>query len=224
MKFYQLKWWIGTQYIPKRAYTSVTAWFMAMSISPRPRQKWGNTSRTFFSPSLNTSKDWPHKNTHIHIEFKLPQTSKYKNISHNCNIFSKKNLKCIRCSKNEQLIYMTRKCKYSTLVLRESWGPKIYSSTYPRHGGRTVQASLSSVISPRDISLACSVSILGSPPKTSHISDNQLTFHPLFTWVHTTYIQRLMITKLIIDPGFKCTSEQWNPQMGYKEGPIRSTS
>lgn len=51
---------------------------------------------------------------------KLPQTSKYKNISHNCNIFSKKNLKCIRCSKNEQLIYMTRKCKYSTLVLRES--------------------------------------------------------------------------------------------------------
>lgn len=83
MKFYQLKWWIGTQYIPKRAYTSVTAWFMAMSISPRPRQKWGNTSRTFFSPSLNTSKDWPHKK-------KLPQTSKYKNISHNCNIFSKK--------------------------------------------------------------------------------------------------------------------------------------
>lgn len=72
MKFYQLKWWIGTQYIPKRAYTSVTAWFMAMSISPRPRQKWGNTSRTFFSPSLNTSKDWPHKKSYLkHLNIKI---------------------------------------------------------------------------------------------------------------------------------------------------------
>jgi len=38
---------------PKRAYTSITAWFIAMSMSPRPKQKWGKTSRAFFSTWLH---------------------------------------------------------------------------------------------------------------------------------------------------------------------------
>ena len=44
-------------YLPNLAYTSVTAWFTAKSMSPRPRQKCGKIISTFFNVLLNFSKD-----------------------------------------------------------------------------------------------------------------------------------------------------------------------
>lgn len=51
-------------YLPNLAYTSVTAWFMAKSMSPRPRQKCGKTISTFFNVLLNFSKDYKKQKWH----------------------------------------------------------------------------------------------------------------------------------------------------------------
>lgn len=51
-------------YLPNLAYTSVTAWFMAKSMSPRPKQKCGRTSSTFFNVLLNFSKDCKKQKQH----------------------------------------------------------------------------------------------------------------------------------------------------------------
>lgn len=44
--------------IPSRWNASAMAWFLAMSMRPRPRQKWGKIRKTFFKILLTSFKCW----------------------------------------------------------------------------------------------------------------------------------------------------------------------
>lgn len=85
-------------YLPNLANTSVTAWFMAKSMSPRPRQKCGKTIKTFFNVLLNFSKDYKKQKQHnkqLKTDFfKKTQQHEWKFLCHvrgtGCSVFLQK--------------------------------------------------------------------------------------------------------------------------------------